>query len=126
LKTNRITSIELVEDEGITVDIEVDGDNLFFANDILTHNSQLNRSTLTLTIDELSEGSLSDSWKKMMIADGLIAMHNTPEERSLGRINFKTLKSRNGEKDLILPLKIYFVLMKHSLNLYPFISITQF
>ena len=39
---DKIVSIEEVE-EGVTVDIEVDGDNLFFVNDILTHNSQLNR-----------------------------------------------------------------------------------
>ena len=70
--------------------------------------SQLNRSNLEVGIDQLTEGFLADSWKKMGIADTLIGMANTVEERSIGRINFKTLKNRNGAKDQILPLRIIY------------------
>ena len=104
---DKIINIEEV-DEGMTVDIEVDGDHLFYANNILTHNSQFNRSNLSVSIDDLSEAVLADSWKKMMIADLLIGMASTPEERAAGRMNFKTLKSRNGIKDLIIPLKVIY------------------
>lgn len=102
---DEIVSIEEV-DEGITIDIQVTGDNLFFANEILTHNSQLNRGNLLVGIDELTEGFIADSWKKMSISDLLIGMAATPAERAAGRINFKTLKSRNGIKDQVIPLNV--------------------
>ena len=108
---DEIIKIEEIE-EGDTIDIEVDGDHLFYANDILTHNSQLNRNNLSLSIDELTEASIADSWKKIMIADVVIGMAATPEERLNGRINFKTLKNRSGQKDVILPMKVNYPCMR--------------
>ena len=70
--------------------------------------TQLNRSNLEVGIDQLTEGHLADSWKKMGTADTLIGMANTIEERAAGRINFKTLKNRNGQKDVIFPLNIIY------------------
>ena len=68
--------------------------------------TQFNRSNLLTNIDSLTEGNLADSWKKMNTADCLIGMHNTPEERANGRINYKLLKCRNGAKDVIIPMNI--------------------
>jgi len=111
MQIDEIINIEVL-DEGETIDIEVDGDHLFFANSILTHNSQLNRGNLSLSIDELTEASIADSWKKIMIADVAVAMAATPEERMNGKINFKTLKNRNGQKDVIIPLRINYPCMR--------------
>jgi len=97
-----------------TVDIEVDGDNLFYGNGILTHNSQMGRSALNIPINELDEGKIADSWKKIMIADGVIAMAYTAEERKNGRINMKGLKNRNGIKDFIIKLKIKYEILRIS------------
>jgi hypothetical protein len=102
---DEIISIEEVE-SGDTIDIEVSGDHLFFANDILTHNSQLSRGNLLVSIEDLTEGFMADSWRKVSISDLIVGMAATPEERAANRINFKTLKSRNGIKDEIFPLKI--------------------
>lgn len=68
--------------------------------------TQLNRAAKTATIDELGEEFLADSWKKMMIADAIVFIANTPEERTNGRINAKVAKARNGQKDIILPLRV--------------------
>ncbi len=111
MKEEKIISIEELE-EGQTIDIQVTGDNLFFANNILTHNSQLQRSAMNLTIDELSEGNMGDSWRKIAISDSVVLAHNTPEERSMGKINFKTVKARNGIKDSIVPLRIVYPEMR--------------
>lgn len=108
---DEIISIEEIDD-CMTVDIEVDGDNLFFANNILTHNSQLSRGNLLVGIDELTEGFMADSWKKVGISDLLIGMAATTEERAAGRMNFKTLKSRNGIKDMIIPLNVVYQEMR--------------
>jgi len=95
-----------------TIDIEVDGDHLFFADDILTHNSQFNREVLNKPIDEISEGNIGESWKKVKIADCLIAMAATAEERLQGVINMKGLKNRNGPKDFIINMKIIYELLR--------------
>lgn len=109
---DEIIAIEDYAEDDMTVDIQVTGDNLFFANDILTHNSQLNRSNLSVSIDDLTEGFMADSWRKVSISDLLIGMAATPEERQNNRINFKTLKSRNGIKDMIIPLKVVYEQMR--------------
>ena len=74
--------------------------------------SQFSRGALDIPIEELNEGKIADSWKKIMIADGVIAMALTPEERRNGKINFKGLKNRNGLKDFIIKLKIQYELLK--------------
>ncbi len=70
--------------------------------------TQLNRSNIGVSIDELTEGYLADSWRKMGIADALIALASTQEERAAGRINAKALKNRNGPKDVITPLRVVY------------------
>lgn len=70
--------------------------------------TQFNRGNIGLSIEDLNEGYLADSWKKMGTADTLIGMANTAEERTLGKVNFKFLKNRNGVKDIVLPMKIIY------------------
>lgn len=61
---------------------------------------------LGLTVEDLNEALMGESFIKYKIADWMIAMVNSPEERARGRINFKILKDREGQKDIILPMCI--------------------
>lgn len=69
---------------------------------------QLNRSVVQygITVEELNESTMGESFIKYQIADWMLAMINTPEERAKGRINFKVLKDREGQKDIILPMNV--------------------
>ena len=102
---DEIVEIEEIDEMGL-IDIEVDGDHLFFADDILTHNSQFQRSVLDKPIEEISEANIGESWKKVKIADGLIAMGMTALERQNGILNMKGVKNRNGVKDWIVNMEI--------------------
>jgi hypothetical protein len=73
-----------------TVDITVSGDNLFFANDILTHNSGINNSDIDLT-------DTSESIGGPMTADLLLALISTEELEELGQIMIKQLKNRYSD-----------------------------
>lgn len=106
---------ELFEDEIISIeeieprylkDIQVDGNNLFFANEILTHNSQLRRSGIDMSVDDLNETQLADSIKKLFIADNLIAIVSTAEDRMKNHMFFKSLKARDGLKDQIITMAV--------------------
>lgn len=68
--------------------------------------TQFSKNNLNVSIEELTEFYIADSFKKVMVSDCLIGMAAKPEERAAGMINFKTLKSRNGAKDIIIPLTI--------------------
>lgn len=59
-----------------------------------------------MTAEELNEALMGESFIKYKIADWMLAMVNSPEERMRGRINFKILKDREGQKDIILPMNI--------------------
>lgn len=76
--------------------------------------SQFNRGNIGITIDDLTEGFLADSFKKMFSADCLIGMVASPEDRINNRINLKALKNRNGPKDVIFPLNIYYEQLRMS------------
>ncbi len=76
-----------------TIDITVSGDNLFFANDILTHNSGMNSSDIELT-------DTSESMGGPMTADLLLALISTEELEELGQILVKQLKNRYGDKSM--------------------------
>jgi len=69
---------------------------------------QLSKSVVqyNMTVEELNEATMGESFIKYKIADWMLAMINTPEERSRGRINFKILKDREGQKDIILPMNV--------------------
>jgi replicative DNA helicase len=74
--------------------------------------SQLSRGAKQLSMEELDETKISDSWKKMMISDTMIALANSTEERIAGFINFKMLKNRAGQKDVIWPMRVSYENLK--------------
>lgn len=83
--------IEEIEYIGIkeTMDIEVSGNNLFYANDILTHNSGYNEEMVGM---QHVAGGLS----KFQTSDIAVFVNNTPQLRERGEIEFQFLKTRNS------------------------------
>lgn len=80
--------VEIVElDEEETLDIEVTGNNLFFANDILTHNSGYHNSDIDAT-------NMSESMGTVMTADVVWAVMQTEELAEQNQFLFKQLKNR--------------------------------
>lgn len=75
-----------------TVDITVSGDNLFFANDILTHNSGATTSEAEMT-------DTSDSFGIAFTADLLLALISTEELEQMNQILIKQLKNRYAPLD---------------------------
>ena len=86
---DEIVSIKKIGEEE-TIDITVSGDNLFFANGILTHNSGMNNSDIDLT-------DTSESTGGPMTADLLLALISTEELENLGQIMVKQLKNRYAD-----------------------------
>ena len=74
-------------DEREMVDIEVSGNHLFYANDILTHNSS---SDVELT-------DTSESFGLPATADLMFALISTEELEGLGQILVKQLKNRYND-----------------------------
>ena len=74
-------------DEREMIDIEVSGNHLFYANDILTHNSS---SDVELT-------DTSESFGLPATADLMFALISTEELESLGQILVKQLKNRYND-----------------------------
>jgi hypothetical protein len=83
LEINAIGEIE-------TLDISVSGNNLFFANDILTHNSGASNS-------DASMADISESFGVAATADFAIALINTEELEKLGQLMIKQLKNRYND-----------------------------
>jgi len=74
-------------DEREMVDIEVSGNHLFYANDILTHNSS---SDVELT-------DTSESFGLPATADLMFAIISSEELENLGQIMIKQLKNRYND-----------------------------
>jgi hypothetical protein len=74
-------------DEREMVDIEVSGNHLFYANDILTHNSSSD--------PELTD--TSESFGLPATADLMFALISTEELEGLGQIMVKQLKNRYND-----------------------------
>jgi hypothetical protein len=75
-----------------TIDITVSGDNLFFANDILTHNSGATTSEAEMT-------DTSDSFGIAFTVDLLLALISTDELEQMNQLLIKQLKNRYGPLD---------------------------
>jgi hypothetical protein len=88
---DEIVSIKKIG-ERETIDINVSGDNLFFANDILTHNS--GSSTTESSLEDVS-----DSYGIAFTADLLLALISTEELEQMNQIIIKQLKNRYGPLD---------------------------
>lgn len=89
ISLDEIVSINKIGEQE-TIDITVSGDNLFFANDILTHNSGMNSSDIDLT-------DTSESIGGPMTADLLLALISTQELEELNQIMVKQLKNRYAD-----------------------------
>ncbi len=77
-------------DEREMIDIEVSGNHLFYANNILTHNSS---SDVEIT-------DTSESFGLPATADFLVALISTEELEGLNQIMVKQLKNRYGDKSV--------------------------
>jgi hypothetical protein len=77
-------------DEREMIDIEVSGNHLFYANDILTHNSS---SDVDLT-------DTSESFGLPATADFMFALISTEELEQLNQIMVKQLKNRYNDPTL--------------------------
>lgn len=85
---DEIMEIEYVGEKE-TMDIEVSGNRLFYANGILTHNSGY---TETIPGMENMAGGMS----KAHTADLIIHIHNTAQLRERGEIEYQFIKTRNS------------------------------
>ena len=85
---DEIVLIEKLDPEE-TIDIEVSGDHLFYANDILTHNSN---SDVSLT-------DTADSIGLIMSLDMAFAIISTEDLASMNQVIIKMLKNRYGGLD---------------------------
>ena len=88
---DEIVSITKLE-EDYTIDISVSGNNLFFANEILTHNSGVNSTDVDLS-------NISDSVAISYTVDFQCAIITSDQLDELGQIMFKQLKNRWNSLD---------------------------
>lgn len=84
----QIQNIQL-QDIQETIDIEVQGNHLFFANDILTHNSSIN-SQFVLGDD------IAHSLGKLEIADFVLSMSRKQQDKMSDTARFVVVKNRSG------------------------------
>lgn len=83
---SKIVSIEEI-DEVNMIDIEVSGNHLFYANDILTHNSS----------SDVGLEDTSESFGLPATADFMFALISTEELAELNQIMVKQLKNRYSD-----------------------------
>ena len=88
LELVEIESIELI---GIqeTIDIEVQGDHIFYANEVLTHNSSIS-SQFVLGDD------IAHSLGKLQIADFVFSMSRKQQDKMSNTARFVVVKNRGG------------------------------
>ncbi len=87
---DEIVSIEEVGTRDL-IDIEVSGNHLFFANEILTHNSS----------SDLNLEDTSESFGLPATADFMFGLISTEELEDLGQLMVKQLKNRWGPTDFL-------------------------
>src|ERR1035437_5272674 len=102
VKNKEITQesiIDLIEDEIVsielcgereTIDISVEETNMFFANDIYTHNS-------AMTKDKFGLDTISESIGKAQVADVVLGLARSDPDKAEKKANLMMLKNRNGE-----------------------------
>ena len=86
---SEVVSIEEVGEMDM-IDIEVSGNHLFYANDILTHNSS----------SDVGLEDTSESFGLPATADFMFALITTEELAELGQIMVKQLKNRYSDPSL--------------------------
>ena len=88
VKFDEIVSIEECDEEE-TLDIQVSGDNIFFANDNLTHNCGVNNMESDMT-------TVSESMGLPATADAMFDISQTEEDKELGIVRLGMMKNRFG------------------------------
>ena len=86
MKTDKIVSIEEIEEQKC-IDIEVDGNHLFFVNEILTHNSST----------DVGLEDTAESFGLPATADLMFALISTEELEEHNQIKVKQLKNRYND-----------------------------
>lgn len=92
---SEIESIELIG-EAETVDITVEDVHMFYANDIYTHNSALNKDSFTME-------AIGESLGKAATADLVIGLARSDESKVANEATLGILKNRNGADGFYLP-----------------------
>lgn len=87
---DEIISIECIG-ETETIDISVSGNNLFFANNILTHNSGI-------TSTDVENSDIAEAISVLHTADFAISLSRTEELDAAGQVLIKQQKNRFGNK----------------------------
>lgn len=85
---DEIVSIEYVGEKE-TIDINVDGDRLFFANDILTHNSAVEEV-------EFDHSHISGGISKINTADNVFGIFTSRAMRERGKYQYQLMKTRSS------------------------------
>jgi hypothetical protein len=85
---DEIVSIEEVG-EVSTLDLEVTGNNLFYANGILTHNSAIQES-------HFDASHIAGGISKFNTADNVMAIFSSPALREVGEYELQLLKTRSS------------------------------
>lgn len=88
IEWSEIVSIEYIGMKD-TIDIDVDGDHLFYANGILTHNS---------SVEEVEYGNqhIAGGISKINTADNVIGIFTSRAMREQGRYQLQLMKTRNS------------------------------
>ncbi len=112
---DEISFIEIIDEEE-TIDISVSDDNLFFANNILTHNSGYDNSEVDLS-------NVSESTGLSATADLMFAIISTEQLRLLNQLMIKQLKNRYN--DVTNPSKFVVGIDRAKMRLYDLEAIAQ-
>ncbi len=92
---SEIESIELIG-EGDTIDISVEDTHMIFANDIYTHNSGMGE-------EKVKSNTVGESIGIIAIADVVIGVGRTDEQKAANEALIGVLKNRNGKDGFYRP-----------------------
>ena len=90
---DEIESIEFIGEEE-TIDITVEDTNMFYANDIYTHNS-------SIKADVVEADQMGGSIKKAQIAHFVVSIAKTLDQKEKSTATMAVLKSRFGQSGMI-------------------------
>ena len=85
---DEIESIEYIGEEE-TIDIDVSGNRLFYANDILVHNSSVDEV-------EFDHSHIAGGLSKVQTADNVIGIFSSRAMRERGRVQIQFMKTRSS------------------------------
>lgn len=109
MKKSKIKNIKKIKGFNKTIDIHLDGNNLFFANSILTHNSGVSNTDPDMT-------NVAESLGLPMTVDLLLAIISNPQLDELNQKMIKQLKNRYN--DTVLYNKFIVGLNKSKMKFY--------